>query len=355
MGMNREDLHKYLSDADILNRQSAVELKETIGKYPYCSLLYLLLARAHRNEGDSQLQEVVQKAAAYSPDREGLYLFLHASGSKSEGRKMAAPEPPDQALPEETLAEEAPAEAAPVEEVPAEEAPGEEASAEAARAEEARAEEARAEGASNEEMPPAETSVEEAVDATAVDATAVEASPEAARVGENEKHATTSLEKAKAGPRDIALNIDDQLPRTFTFWLRRIRQVTEGEPDHSVKISDVLEKNYYQELITRKTEKEYLSSSPVQFDLKKKEDRIIARFIEEDPQVIKPTVIIHAKESSSEINESEEEDEVISETLAQIYIDQDLTDKAIRVYEKLSLKFPEKSAYFAGLIEKLKK
>src|SRR5690606_19115652 len=302
-----------------------------------------------------QLQEVVQKAAAYSPDREGLYLFLHASGSKSEGRKMAAPEPPDQALPEETLAEEAPAEAAPVEEVPAEEAPGEEASAEAARAEEGRAEEARAEGAAHEEMPPAETSAEEAVDATAVDATAVEASPEAARVGENEKHATTTLAEAEAGPRGVARNSDDRWPRTVTLWLRRIRQVSEGEADDCVKVAAVPEKNYSQELITRKTEKEYLSSSPVQFDLKKKEDRIIARFIEEDPQTIKPTVIIHPTDTSSETDEPEEDDEVISETLAQIYIDQDLTDKAIRVYEKLSLKFPEKSAYFAGLIEKLKK
>src|SRR5690606_8301574 len=184
---------------------------------------------------------------------------------------------------------------------------------------------------------------------------AVEASPEAARVGENEKHATTSLEKAKAGPRDIALNIDDQLPRTFTFWLRRIRQVTEGEPDHSVKISDVLEKNYYQELITRKTEKEYLSSSPIQFDLKKKEDRIIARFIEEDPQTIKPTVIIHPTDTSSETVEPEEDDEVHSATLAQVYIDHDLAGEDVGVYEELGLKVPEKSAYFSGLIEKFEK
>ena len=53
------------------------------------------------------------------------------------------------------------------------------------------------------------------------------------------------------------------------------------------------------------------------------------------------------------ISESEFTD-FCTETLAQIYADQGYPDQAKQIYSRLSLRFPEKSAYFAALIEKLK-
>lgn len=44
-----------------------------------------------------------------------------------------------------------------------------------------------------------------------------------------------------------------------------------------------------------------------------------------------------------------------TETLARIYAEQELYDRANEVYEKLILLYPEKSAYFAALIKDIKK
>jgi len=43
-----------------------------------------------------------------------------------------------------------------------------------------------------------------------------------------------------------------------------------------------------------------------------------------------------------------------TETLARIFAEQGCTDEAVRIYSRLVLDIPEKSAYFASLIEKLK-
>ncbi|MBO5351477.1 MAG: hypothetical protein J6A66_07735 [Alistipes sp.] len=50
-----------------------------------------------------------------------------------------------------------------------------------------------------------------------------------------------------------------------------------------------------------------------------------------------------------------EEDELVSEELAEIYLAQGLKEEAKAIYRKLSLLNPEKSIYFAELIAKLEK
>ena len=80
---------------------------------------------------------------------------------------------------------------------------------------------------------------------------------------------------------------------------------------------------------------------------------IIDKFIAENPQISRPKKEFYDPMVVAQTSVVDKEN-IISETLATIYLNQGYVDKAISVYQKLSLKNPEKSVYFAELIEKAK-
>ena len=82
-------------------------------------------------------------------------------------------------------------------------------------------------------------------------------------------------------------------------------------------------------------------------------NHLIRNFINEDPGVIRADKKTRLKGDVS-LNSIKEHDGFITDTLAKIYVKQGLYAKAIYAYEKLSLKYPEKSAYFAAQIEKIR-
>ncbi len=80
---------------------------------------------------------------------------------------------------------------------------------------------------------------------------------------------------------------------------------------------------------------------------------IIDKFIAENPQISRPKKEFYDPMVVAQTSVIDQEN-IISETLATIYLNQGYIDKAISVYQKLSLKNPEKSVYFAKLIEEAK-
>ncbi len=166
---------------------------------------------------------------------------------------------------------------------------------------------------------------------------------------------------------DVSKYNDEKMPYSFMWWLDKTRKehadiyqpyVSSSSPSaakpKNKEVVDELQQQYYQNIVSTSSindlnqapPKTALNSSP------KKGDKIIERFIQEEPQIKHPSGIKLNNENKAK-RSSEDKEELVTETLARIYTEQMLYHKAILTYKKLMLKFPEKSLYFAGQIEQL--
>jgi hypothetical protein len=176
---------------------------------------------------------------------------------------------------------------------------------------------------------------------------------------------TGSLQKDQ----DITQYNDDSMPYTFLWWLNKTRKehasnarpfaanetvktrVTTVNPDQDSLNNQIAENIFHlkgaEELAVNSKE-----NFTVPFNFQNRENGIIEKFIKEEPS-IKPPAANKIDTENKAKKSSEDTNEVVSETLAKIYVEQMLYHKALDVYKKLSLKFPEKSVYFASQIKYL--
>ena len=166
---------------------------------------------------------------------------------------------------------------------------------------------------------------------------------------------------------------DDKLPYTFLWWLAKTRKEHEQifQPyahPNAGKVKPQAQNNQQQEraefqqqyvehifhIQTPFEVADHLAEYPSAEIKDAKGAEIIERFLKEDP-TIKPPKPEQIDNENKAKKSAEDNYDLVSETLAKIYIEQMLYHKAIDTYKKLSLKYPEKSRYFADLIQSIEK
>ncbi|OFX26703.1 MAG: hypothetical protein A2041_08835 [Bacteroidetes bacterium GWA2_31_9b] len=83
------------------------------------------------------------------------------------------------------------------------------------------------------------------------------------------------------------------------------------------------------------------------------ENDLISKFILKNPR-IQPADLDEYQILDISEKSAHEDENLLTETLAKVYIAQGYFEKAIHSYEKLCLKYPEKNTYFASQIEMIK-
>lgn len=175
--------------------------------------------------------------------------------------------------------------------------------------------------------------------------------------------AHVSLPKKEA-KEDVTVYHDEHLPYSFLWWLHKTREEFAqtykpytSAPQVQTPQVPSLDQQIREHIFHLQEPEEKLSTktktATINFAIPKKTDQIIDRFIREEPKINPPSPEKITLENKARAS-ADEQMTVVTETLANIYADQGHYLKAIEAFEKLSLKFPEKSAYFAARITELK-
>lgn len=154
-----------------------------------------------------------------------------------------------------------------------------------------------------------------------------------------EEEIAKTQEKKQKKAEGNELNMGRPIPFTkkekhsFTEWLQ-LASSSEEQDDQHHNNADQQEENVMDAL-----------------DRKKKFE-LLDKFIENNPKIV-------PKETLSKVNIKEstkiDHNELMTETLAKVYLEQKKYKKAIQAFKILSLKYPEKSGFFADQIEAVKK
>lgn len=370
--MNQEHLSHIVKQPVSISGQDALELEALCKKFPAFSTPFVLLARYYWQTGDYRMEEAVQQAALRVNDREWLYDFVHASADKAntdiaqiQETEIPVSEPleSDRDIQVEPLSAvvETITETVELETIPQEIEIQIEVQIEEQTAVSSMFEPEDSENLVFDEI--------EALDA-AVGASIL------GITGLDYAQANPTIENDASGEivTDVGglitpMSAEEDNIETAAISLFEVDDVLANE--HHAAANEYNIEQFYP------TPAEAISGAPTDFyswlgqpAAQQEEEtaaeeteipvseqepthqqQLIDRFIANNPTISRPKKEFFTPETAAKKSEHLPE-QLATETLATVYLNQGNTEGAIRIYERLILKFPEKSSYFVSLIEK---
>lgn len=296
-------------------------LKEMVEHYPYCQTYRVLLGLSASVNNDLDKGEYLSLAALYSGNRAELFRRVERGDWETTEKEITEPSPKEEHVkdtPIETTEQESL-----------------EHSEEEKRITEETDEQALEETESEDSEKPEPAGD---YDRSPLDETI--ASEATLRLGELE------VERSLSGEEEIAETTDeDESPS------REAEEPTQEEdiPETWSSFSAwLLGKRSDQ------SEPEVAQEEDEDTDKGTSERALIEKFISDQPRISPSRASFFNPEDAGK-RSLNEDDSLVTETLASIYVKQGEYKKAKRAYEQLALKYPEKSSYFARLAEEAEK
>ena len=144
---------------------------------------------------------------------------------------------------------------------------------------------------------------------------------------------------------------------SFVEWLKYKQnhpiQITEESIKSGIKGQDIQDQVQVQKQEQVQTQEQTRQKTENKSSSKSRVDDLLNKFIKEEPSISKPKSEFFSPTKTAK-QSLEESPDLVTETLARIYVLQKNYTKAIQAYEQLILVYPEKKTFFVTQIEKLK-